>query len=125
MPFYTFKSGKKIQDFLFSMNEAPSIGSNIEIDGKVWTRVILEPPKAQVDSVSKIDPTSSEDFIKKTANHKGTYGDLLDLSADLAKQREEKFGRDVIKDNYNSEKEAKMNKKRARNRAIKESKKIN
>lgn len=121
MPEYPFQSGKKIKYFFFQMSNAPSIGSEItDIDGKKWKRIIIEPPRAQVDSISKINPDSAEDFVKKTANHKGTYGDLLDLSKELSEQRAEKHGRDFLGEKHAQIKKEKMDARKARNRARKE-----
>lgn len=103
MPEYPLKSGKKIQYFFFSMNDAPKIGSEVEIDGKKWKRIIIEPPKAQIDSISKSNIDTPKDFADVTGKKNGTYGDLIDLSKELSEKRKEKFGTDKVKEKFEKE----------------------
>lgn len=117
MPYYTFQSGKKIQDFFFSMNDAPSLGSEIEIEGVRWKRVILEAPGAAVSSISNIDPRSAKEFASVTGAKNGTYGDLIDLSAELAAKRAEKDGKDYLGEKEEARKKEKMDARKARNKA--------
>lgn len=60
---------------------------------RIWTK-----PNAAVDS--KWDAHNPQDFVRKTANKKGTYGDLLDKSKELSIEREEKMGVDPIKEKF-------------------------
>lgn len=60
-------------------------------EGKEWKRVFTV-PTASIDT--KIDPFSARDFVNKTGTKKGTVGDMMDLSADLSRAREEKIGTD-------------------------------
>lgn len=60
-----------------------------------WNRVFTV-PKVNIDT--KLDPFSAQDFVRKTANHKGTLGDLFDMSRDMAEKRKDKDGIDVIKE---------------------------
>lgn len=63
-----------------------------------WKRVFTI-PQASIDS--QIDPFKSSDFVDKTGNKKGTYGDLLDRSAELSEKRAElNGGIDPVKRNY-------------------------
>jgi predicted nucleic acid-binding Zn ribbon protein len=67
-------------------------------DEATWKRVFTV-PHASIDS--KIDPFKSEDFTRKTGGKKGTYGDLLDKSAELSHQRAEMAGGvDPVKEKY-------------------------
>ena len=52
-------------------------------------RVFLS-PNASIDN--SIDPFNKQQYIDATYNKKGTLGDMMDLSADLSKQRAEKAG---------------------------------
>lgn len=64
-----------------------------------WRRVYTS-PNASIDSSTSIDPNSSRDFVEKTGRKKGTYGDLLSLSAELSAKRKDKEGRDVVKEKW-------------------------
>lgn len=64
-------------------------------DGVKWNRVFTVPNTA-IDT--KIDAFSSQDFVKKTANHKGTLGDLFDMSRDMAEKRKDKAGHDPVQE---------------------------
>jgi hypothetical protein len=67
-------------------------------DGLEWKRVFTI-PNASIDS--QIDPHSSKEFINKTANKKGSMGDIMDYSKDLSLQRAEANGGiDPIKEKY-------------------------
>lgn len=58
-------------------------------DGVEWQRVFLS-PNASISSNS--DPFNSNAFLDKTANMKGTVGDMMDYSAELSEKRAEKSG---------------------------------
>lgn len=58
-----------------------------------WNRVFTI-PNTSIDT--KIDAFSSQDFLKKTENHKGTLGDLFDMSRDMAEKRKDKAGYDPV-----------------------------
>jgi predicted nucleic acid-binding Zn ribbon protein len=65
---------------------------------KNWKRVFTI-PQASFDS--KIDPFNTKDFVTKTGAKKGTYGDLLDKSAELSRKRAEMAGgQDPVKQKY-------------------------
>lgn len=67
-------------------------------DENSWKRVFTV-PQASIDSV--VDPFSSQQFTEKTYNKKGTYGDLIDRSAELsAKRAEIAGGVDPVKQQY-------------------------
>jgi hypothetical protein len=56
-------------------------------------------PNASIDT--SVDPYSSKEFIQKTENKKGTYGDMMDYSKELSYERGEKNGGvDPVKEKY-------------------------
>lgn len=62
--------------------------------GVEWERVFFA-PRAAVDT--QIDPRSSRDFAAKTANKKGSVGDLFDRSKEMSLKRKDKDGVDTVK----------------------------
>ena len=55
----------------------------------------------QLNTISSIDPWNNNDFVNKTADMKGTVGDMLDKSAELsAKRAEESGGVDPVKKEF-------------------------
>jgi hypothetical protein len=67
-------------------------------DGTEWSRVLIAP---QLNTEAPIDPWNKGDFINKTANSKGSYGDLLDRSKELSDKRaSEHGGVDPVKQKY-------------------------
>ena len=79
------------------MNEAHQY-SGISGDENCWRRVFTV-PNASIDA--HLDPFSSKDFVNKTQNKKGTYGDLLDRSAEMSDKRASLAGgKDPVKEKY-------------------------
>ena len=67
-------------------------------DGLEWKRVFTV-PNASIDS--QIDPYSKKDFVDKTANKKGTFGDMMDHSKEMSQMRAESNGGvDPVKEKY-------------------------
>ena len=67
-------------------------------DEKSWKRVFTV-PQASIDSV--IDPFNTQQFVDKTYSKKGTYGDLIDRSAELSDKRAQAAGGlDPVKEKY-------------------------
>jgi predicted nucleic acid-binding Zn ribbon protein len=67
-------------------------------DETTWKRIFTV-PNASFDS--KIDPFKASEFARKTGSKKGTYGDLLDKSAELSQQRADITGGvDPVKAKY-------------------------
>ena len=87
MPIYIYKHPTKeeYEEVVQSMND-PHIYSK---DGVEWERVFFAPNMAISASD---DPFSANNYIEKTANMKGTVGDLLDYSAELSERRAESNG---------------------------------
>jgi hypothetical protein len=98
MPLYLFTNQDETEtvDVFFHMNDEKRFFGP---DGKEWRRVFTV-PGAAIDSSSKIDPYSKRDFVNKTANKKGSVGNLLDEAKSLSLQRAEKEGRDPIKEKF-------------------------
>jgi len=95
MPIYIYEnpSTGEVREVLQSMNEEHCYSE----DGQEWVRVWTLP---QMSIDTKLDPFSSKDFVKKT-DKSGTYGDLLDRSAELSEIRANKNGGvDPLKQKY-------------------------
>ena len=95
MPIYMYKNPKtgEVKDVLQGMNEVHEYSEN----GEEWDRVWSSP---QIGMDTKVDPFSSKQFVNKT-NKQGTYGDLMDRSAELSEKRAEKNGGvDPVKKKY-------------------------
>lgn len=95
MPVYIFKHPKKEKyiEIVMGMNEEHRYIQ----DGTEWERQWTI-PNAGIDTA--IDPFSQKDFVEKTSNKRGTYGDMLDRSKEAALKREEKEGKDPVKEAY-------------------------
>ena len=98
MPLYIFKhpsAGEETEVF-FGMNEEPK--EYIDENGLKWDRVFSSP---ELNTVGKIDPWSNSDFVNKTAQKKGSVGDLLDTSSELSEIRaQERGGVDPVKQKH-------------------------
>jgi hypothetical protein len=92
MPYYIFKNQEteEIRDVFLNMNDVKEYFGEGG-DETTWKRVFTS-PNASIDS--KIDPFKAEEFARKTGSKKGTYGDLLDKSAELSRQRADIAGGD-------------------------------
>lgn len=99
MPIYIYHNEEtdEYREIFQSMNEKHEyFGESGEETS--WKRVFTC-PHASIDS--KMDPFKAEDFARKTGSKKGTYGDLLDKSAELSHQRAEMAGGvDPVKEKY-------------------------
>ena len=68
----------------------------IDEEGEQGKR-LLTTQNLSMDSAA-VDPFSAGQFLEKTANMKGTYGDMVDYSKELSQQRAElRGGEDPIK----------------------------
>lgn len=107
MPIYIFKhpTEEKYEEVIQSMND-PHVYSK---DGVDWKRVYLIPNMAVS---ADADPFSSNSFVEKTANMKGTFGDMMDYSAELSEKRASKSGgEDPLKRRFFNNYEKKVGKK--------------
>lgn len=98
MPLYVFHHPEDesiTKDVFFNMNDEKFY---IDKDGLEWKRVFLG---SQLSCDADIDPWSNSDFVNKTANKKGSLGDIMDKSAELSSQRaKENGGVDPVKQKY-------------------------
>ena len=97
MPIYIYQNPitEEVIEVVQSMSE-----DHIYFDesGLKWKRVFVG---SQLNTNATIDHWSSNDFVNKTANTKGSYGDLMDRSAELSEKRaKENGGVDPVKQNY-------------------------
>ena len=110
---YQFKNKNtgKIIDVVMSMREYKHYrGENNNED--FWERV-YDAPQVNTGNAKVIDPFDKRSFVNKTGNMKGTYGDLLDYSAELSERRASKIGgEDPLKRKYFDEYKKKTNGKR-------------
>jgi hypothetical protein len=96
MPIYVYKhpENEEYREVFQGMNDKHVYSE----DGVEWKRVFLS-PNASIDN--SIDPFNKQQYIDATYNKKGTLGDMMDLSADLSKQRAEKAGGlDPVKEKF-------------------------
>ncbi len=97
MALYTYQNpqtGETI-DLIQGMNEEHSYTDK---NGLEWKRV-FQVPNAAVDS--QIDANNPLAFVDATRNKKGTYGDLLDKSAELSEKRAKTYGgEDPVKQQF-------------------------
>ena len=97
MPLYLFQNpnSEEIKEIFFGMNDEKKY---IDESGIEWKRIYSLP---QLNTESSIDPWNNADFVNKTANMKGTVGDLLDKSSELSAQRaDQNGGVDPLKKKY-------------------------
>jgi hypothetical protein len=85
-------------DIYYSFKDAPKIGSIVEHEGKRWRRMPTMPCAA---SDTQINENSASEFVRKTGQMKGTYGQMLDYSAEMSEKRAAKNnGIDPIAERY-------------------------
>lgn len=92
MPFYLFENPEtgEVKEILQDMSDAHEYSEeNIQ-----WNRIFTV-PNAFV-SGSPVDPHNPADFARETYEKKGTYGDLMDRSAELSAKRAERYGEDPV-----------------------------
>ena len=97
MPLYTFshpQSGETI-DIYFKMNEKKEY---IDEHGTTWVREYYSP---ELNTTGKTNPWDSKQFVEKTGKTRGKMGDMMDLSAELSKERaSQNNGVDPVKEKY-------------------------
>ena len=82
MPIYVYKHPEEelYEEVVQGMNDPHTFSK----DGVEWQRVFLSPNMA----ISSDDnPFDSNAFLQKTANMKGTFGDMMDYSSELSEKR--------------------------------------
>ena len=87
MPIYVYKhpTEERYEEVVQSMSEPHTFSK----DGVEWQRIFL-PPNTSISADA--DPFSQNSFVEKTANIKGTFGDMMDYSAELSEKRAAKSG---------------------------------
>jgi predicted nucleic acid-binding Zn ribbon protein len=99
MPIYLYQNQKtkEIREVIQGMNEEHVyFGDNGK--EKNWDRVFTI-PTASIDT--KQDPFSQNDFLDRTKNKKGTYGNMLDYSKELSEKRASIVGgKDPVKEKF-------------------------
>lgn len=97
MPLYLYKHPQK-EEYVEIIQGMSDIHEYFDEDGLKWERRWTV-PNASIDT--KIDPWSNNDFVNKTGMKKGTYGDLMDQSAELSAKRADSTGKeDPLKRKY-------------------------
>jgi hypothetical protein len=89
MPIYIYRHPQKeiYKEIIQTMNE-----NHIYFEDEIEWKRVFTVPQASIDT--KINPFSSKEFVEKTGNKKGTFGDMMDFSAEMSRQREDKVGTD-------------------------------
>tara|TARA_Y100000361_G_scaffold69343_1_gene61199 strand:- start:5102 stop:5482 length:381 start_codon:yes stop_codon:yes gene_type:complete len=96
MPLYTFSHPEtgELKDVFFHMNDEKFFTDE---DGVEWTREYSSP---ELNATGSTDAWNSKQFVEKTAKG-GKLGDMLDMSADLSKERaSQNGGVDPLKEKY-------------------------
>ena len=71
-------------DIFYPFKDAPKIGAIVDHEGGKWRRIPTLPYAAQD---TQINPDSAADFVRKTGQMKGTWGDLEKMSAEMSAKR--------------------------------------
>lgn len=93
MPFYLFENPQtgEIREVFQEMNDKHEFSEN----GVEWDRIFTVPHAFVM--ASPVDPHNPAHFARETYEKRGTYGDLMDRSAELSEKRAERYGEDPIK----------------------------
>lgn len=99
MPLYLFEDPSgNIEEIFYTMNDAPSVGTEIINSDGVKVKRIFTIPTASIGT--SIDPYSPTDFMTRFENKKVTVGDMFDESKAMSEKRADKDGKDPIKQHY-------------------------
>ncbi len=95
MPLYSFLNEETNEtiDIFMSMNDKHEY---VDEHGFQWRRLFTV-PYTSLDV--NLDPRSKKDFIRRTEKY-SKLGDLMDCSKELSEKREQKDGRDGVKDKF-------------------------
>ena len=96
MPLYIFSHPKtgEIREVFFHMDDDKSY---VDEDGIKWQREYSSP---ELNASGKTDAWNSKQFVEKTGKG-GKLGDMLDMSADLSRERaSQNNGVDPLKEKY-------------------------
>jgi len=89
MPEYLYQH-PKTKEVISIMQGMSDKHEFIDKEGSQWGRVFTT-QNLSMDSTA-VDPFSAGQFLEKTANMKGTYGDMVDYSKELSQQRAQQIG---------------------------------
>ena len=112
MPYYTFLNEKtnETKEIFFHMDEDKKY---IDDSGYAWVRVFNN-PNASIDT--KVDPNSFREFSDKICNKKNIkMGDLWEESKRLSERREQKMGKDPLREKAIKDYEKKCKGKKPKN----------
>lgn len=120
MPIYVYQHPKTEEyvEIIQGMNDEHE---HTDKEGTKWARVFFA-PSANFDT--QVDPYSHSDYMKATANKKGTIGDLMDYSKELSDKRAEKEGKDPIREKFFKETEKNTGHKHKADNKVYESKNV-
>jgi hypothetical protein len=96
MPQYIYQNPNS-EEYKLVFQGINDVHEYIDDSGLKWNRVFTTP---QVSTVGAIDPFSQNDFVNKTSQKKGSYGDLVDQSKELSAKRAEQLGYDPVQNKY-------------------------
>ena len=120
MPIYVYQhpQTEEVIELLQGMNDPHEY---TDAEGIEWKRVFFA-PNANFDT--EVDPFSQSDFMKATANKKGTIGEMMDYSKELSQQRAEKTGKDPVKEKFLKGYEKRTGEKHSSEKKVYESKNV-
>jgi hypothetical protein len=85
MPIYLFQN-PETNEVIEVQQRISDAHEHVDDNGLKWLRIFTV-PNTSIPSMTRIDAGSHEDFMRKTQNTGGTYGDLFDLSKELSDKR--------------------------------------
>jgi hypothetical protein len=100
MPIYLYQHSKtkEVREVIQGMNDVHEYYGDLKDPENEWERIFTI-PTASIDT--KQDPFSTNQFLDRTRSKKGTYGNMLDYSAELSDKRASLAGgQDPIKEKY-------------------------
>ena len=120
MPLYVYQHPvtEEYIEIIQGMNDDHVYGDE---EGVEWNRVFFS-PNASFDT--EVDPYNHSDFMKATANKKGTIGDMMDYSKELSHRRAEKEGKDPVKEKFYKDHQNKHGRKHSSQTKVYESKNV-
>lgn len=120
MPLYVYEH-PQTQDSIELLQGMNDPHEYIDDEGVEWNRVFFV-PNASFDT--QVDPHSQSDFLKATANKKGTVGDMMDYSKELSEKRSDSEGKDPVREKFLRNYEKNTGRKHNSESRVYESKKV-
>jgi hypothetical protein len=99
MPIYVYRNkitDKQVEIIQSIAEQHVYHGSSGDESGQ-WERVFTVP---QMSVDAKVDPHDEKKFARQTSTKKETLGDIFDRSKEASDKREQKDGRDPIKEKF-------------------------